>query len=132
VYAGVAKLADAYALGAYGVILGGSSPLPGTNMSDFHQELITQLSQLKNVAIKEGASHTTFLVGKKVFGYTKKDDLVLKLPAPTAKKLVNSKNATFLTMGKRTMSEWVVIEHPKSSQFNSLKPLLEESIEYTG
>ena len=31
VYAGVAKLADALALGASGVILGGSSPLPGTS-----------------------------------------------------------------------------------------------------
>ena len=30
VNAGVAKLADALALGASGVILGGSSPLPGT------------------------------------------------------------------------------------------------------
>jgi hypothetical protein len=100
-------------------------------MANFDRDLTTQLSQLKNVSIKEGASHTTFLVGKKVFGYTKKEDLILKLPVLTAKKLVNAKNATFLIMGKRTMSEWVVIEQPKSSQFNHLKPLLEESIGYS-
>jgi hypothetical protein len=53
-------------------------------------------------------------VGGKVFAFTNKAGLVVKLPAPRVAALIAAGEAMPLVMGKRTMKEWAVVPTGKT------------------
>ncbi len=65
----------------------------------------SMLESLPQVNIKEQANHTSFLVGEKVFAYTKDDAVAIKLPREKVEQLVDEHYASALVMGKRRMKE---------------------------
>ncbi len=90
--------------------------------------LISLIRKLPKVVTTQKFGHANFTVGKKVFGFTKPDGLVLKLPAGKAKELVGQKKAVLLVMGKREMKEWVVLRRPKPAGYKKDLGLIKESI----
>lgn len=84
---------------------------------DLASILSSMLEGLPGVNVKKSANRLSFLTGKKVFAFTQKDGVVLKLPQERIKALVNKKTASFLVMGKREMKEWVVIKHKDPKEF---------------
>ena len=53
--------------------------------------------------------HASFLVGKKVFAFTRPNGVVLKLPQAKIADVLGTRDASLLVMGKRTMREWVLV-----------------------
>lgn len=97
---------------------------------DVSAVLSAMLSKVRGVVVTQKLNSTNFTVKKKVFAFTKGGAVVLKLPVDTVGRLVRSKKASLLVMGKRTMKEWVVIEHAKPESYMRDLPLFEEAIEF--
>jgi predicted DNA-binding protein (MmcQ/YjbR family) len=91
--------------------------------------LSSLLGSLPDVAEKKTENHATFLTGKKVFAFTRSSGpgVVLKLPKERIAALLEREDITPLTMGKRTMKEWVVIEHPKPADYKKDLALFKEA-----
>jgi hypothetical protein len=74
--------------------------------------------------------HTSFLVKKKVFAFTRPDGVVLKLPEERIRELLDSHPATLLVMGKRVMREWVVLRHDDLDAYRKDKKLFLEAMAF--
>ncbi|HUZ17580.1 MAG TPA: hypothetical protein VMV68_04285 [Spirochaetia bacterium] len=92
--------------------------------------LVSLLGDLPNVSIKKHINHTNFLIGEKVFAIGRDDSVVMKLPKDSVKRLVRTKNASPLAMGKRVMTEWVVIKHEDPNDFKGELKLLRKSMTF--
>ena len=98
------------------------------------KELIAVLSGLleglPDVSAKMSAGHASFVVGKKVFAYTRDEGVVVKLPKSRVAGLVARQYASRLVMGKRSMAEWAVIEHEETETFREDEALLREAHDF--
>lgn len=83
---------------------------------------------LPEVTIGKHINHTNFLVGKKVFGFIRKDGLALKLPKDKIEKLLDGITVSRLVMGKKEMKEWIVISHKNPEDYKKDKELFKESL----
>jgi hypothetical protein len=92
--------------------------------------LSKMLKDLPRVSIKEHFSHASFLVGKKVFAFMRNDGIAMKLPKEKIRELIETRNASPLVMGKRTMKEWVVIEHSDANAYKKDFDLFKEAIAF--
>ena len=92
--------------------------------------LSKMLKDLPHVSIKEHFSHSSFLVGKKVFAFMRNDGVAMKLPKEKIRELIENRNASPLVMGKRTMKEWVVIEHIDPNAYRKDIELFKEAIAF--
>ena len=81
--------------------------------------LSSLLGPLPDVTEEKTETHATFLIRKKVFAFTRSSGpgVALKLPKERITALLHREDITPLTMGKRTMKEWIVIEHPKPADY---------------
>jgi hypothetical protein len=79
--------------------------------------LSSMLEGLPGVNAKKSANRLSFLIGKKVFAFTQREGVILKLPQEKIKALVDKKTASFLVMGKREMKEWAVIKHKEPKEY---------------
>jgi hypothetical protein len=82
-----------------------------TNAANFDlgATLAIMLEGITGVQITSKMNSTNFTSKSKVFAFTKgKGEVVIKLPPDKVLKLLVSKKASSLVMGKRTMKEWVV------------------------
>lgn len=97
-------------------------------------DLVTILSSLlkdiPHVSIMKKFHNTSFLIGKKVFAFTKGNGVVMKLPKGKIKELVDKENAEPLVMGKRVMQEWVIIKYKYSSESKKAFGLLKEAMSF--
>jgi predicted DNA-binding protein (MmcQ/YjbR family) len=91
--------------------------------------LSSLLAPLPDVAEEKTETHATFLTGKKVFAFTRSSGpgVALKLPKERIAALLQREDITPLTMGKRTMKEWIVIEHPKPADYKKDLALFKEA-----
>ena len=91
--------------------------------------LSSLLAPLPDVREEKSETHATFLTGKKVFAFTRSSGpgVALKLPKERIAALLEREDITPLTMGKRTMKEWIVIEHPKPTDYKKDLPLFKEA-----
>src|SRR5258708_34994967 len=91
--------------------------------------LSSLLGSLPDIAEEKTESHATFLIKKKVFAFTRSSGpgVALKLPREKIAALLHRKDITQLTMGKRTMKEWIVIDHPKPTDYKKDLALLKEA-----
>ncbi len=95
---------------------------------DLATVLTSVLGDLPQVSVEKKANHLSFLVGEKIFAYTHGDGVVMKLPEGTTKGLVDRKYAAPLVMGKKTMKEWLVIEHKDPEAYKQDLKLFKEAI----
>ncbi len=75
------------------------------------------LEGIPGVIVKKSANRLSFQVGEKVFAFTQREGVVLKMPQEKIKTLVDKKAASFLVMGKREMKEWAVIKHKDPKEY---------------
>lgn len=69
--------------------------------------LCSALGKWRGVMVQSKAGGASFLIGKKVFAFTRSEGIALKLPEARIRLLLQERDATFLVMGKRTMREWL-------------------------
>lgn len=99
--------------------------------SDLPTVLIAMLQRLPNVRVEGASNHTTFLVGAKVFAYTRGDhEVVIKLPKARVDELMGKQAANALVMGARVMKEWAVIAHEDARKFSDDLKLFRESMTF--
>jgi hypothetical protein len=91
--------------------------------------LSSLLSSLPGVKEKQLPNHTSFFTGKNIFVFTSRTSnrVVLKLPKERIAALLERDDITLLTMGKRTMKEWIVIEHSKPADYKKDLALFKEA-----
>ena len=90
--------------------------------------ITAMLESIPKVSIGMHMHHTNFTIDNKVFAFTRKDGVALKLPESRARTLVDQGVAIPLTMGKRTMREWIVLSHPTIEQYTEDTALFKEAI----
>jgi hypothetical protein len=91
-------------------------------------ELASLLGTSPGVVITEKLNSTNFTVKNKVFAFTKRDGVALKLPRLSVNHLIAARAGTALVMGRRTMKEWIVI--PLDSNKERFISLLKESRDF--
>ncbi|MGH9597000.1 MAG: hypothetical protein ACRD3K_09405 [Edaphobacter sp.] len=91
--------------------------------------LSSLLAPLPGVEQKQLPTHITFTAGKKVFAFTRSSGsrVALKLPKERIAALLQRDDIVLLTMGKRTMKEWIVIEHEKPADYKKDLALFKEA-----
>ena len=94
--------------------------------------LSSLLRPLPDVTEEKTETHATFLIGRKVFAFTRNSGpgVALKLPNERIAALLQRDNITLLTMGKRTMKEWIVIEHPTPADYKKDLALFKEAMAF--
>jgi hypothetical protein len=92
--------------------------------------LLRLLEGLPGVSVKQSATHASFLIGKKIFGFSRPSAFVLKLPKLRIEQLLSEGRASLLVMGKRTMQEWVLIERKGTDEDRSNLALMRESVAF--
>ena len=98
-------------------------------------DLITALSKLlatlPGVTEEKAETHATFLTGKKVFAFTRSGGgVALKLSKEKIAELLQRDDITPLTMGKRTMKEWILLDHARPSDYKKDLALFKEAITF--
>jgi predicted DNA-binding protein (MmcQ/YjbR family) len=91
--------------------------------------LSSLLGPLPDVTEEKTETHATFLIKKKVFAFTRSSGpgVALKLPKERITALLQREDITLLAMGKRTMKEWIVVEHPKPADYKKDLALFKEA-----
>lgn len=90
-------------------------------------EISRLLGNLRGVSVMEKFHHASFLVGKKVFAYTRPDAVVMKSRERIEKLLQTRGDACPLVMGKRVMKEWMVTKHDDLNQYREDVKLFKRS-----
>jgi len=99
--------------------------------ADLVDALSKLLAALPGVVEETTATHATFLTNKKVFAFTRKGGgVALKLPTERIDDLLQREDVIPLTMGKRTMKEWVLLNHAKPSFYKKDLVLFKEAIAF--
>jgi hypothetical protein len=98
-------------------------------------DLVIALSKLliavPGVVEEKTATHATFLTGKKIFAFTRKGGgVALKLPRGKIDDLLQREDVIPLTMGKRTMKEWILLNHARPSDYKKDLALFKEAIAF--
>jgi len=100
-------------------------------------ELVVALSKLlaplPGVAEKRTETHATFLVGKKIFAFTRGGDgrgVALKLPKERIAQLAGREEISPLVMGKRTMKEWALLDHASPSSYKKDLAIFKEAMAF--
>ena len=98
--------------------------------SDVGSLLVSSLAKIPGVVVKRKLTSANFTVRKKVFAFTSRDGVVLKLPPETVKRLLEAGTASRLVMGKRTMKEWIVIRLKNPSDAKKQLRLFKEAMAF--
>lgn len=88
------------------------------------------LAKLPGGTVNGKFGGASFYVGGKVFAFTRPKGLVMKLPAETIATLIATREAQHLTMGKRTMREWVLLPLATTGDFAAELPLLRKAMKF--
>lgn len=99
-------------------------------------ELVATMSKLlaglPGVTEEKTSVHVTFCTGNKVFAFTRSTGggVALKLPSERISTLLKRGDVRLLTMGKRTMKEWILLSHPQPSGYKKDLPLFKEAMAF--
>ena len=90
------------------------------------------LATLPGVVEEKTEKHVTFLVKKKVFAFTRStgDGVALKLPQERIAALIGRQEVSPLTMGKRTMKEWILLQHDKPASYKKDLDLFNDAVTF--
>lgn len=95
--------------------------------------LAALLGDIPEVALTLYGDRANFTIGakKKIFAFTRKDGVVLKLPAERVQALAQTRGASALVMGKKTMKEWVLMPYAHGSALRKDMKLVKEAMAFT-
>jgi hypothetical protein len=97
-------------------------------------ELLTDmLGSLPGVSSMNYGKRANFMIGekKKIFAFTRKDGVALKLSAERVQALTETRGASALVMGKKTMKEWAVMPYSNAAALKKDLKLLKEAMAFT-
>ena len=86
--------------------------------------------KLPGAEVSSKFGNASFSIGGKVFAFTRPDGLVLKLDADELLRVMKRRHASPLTMGRRTMREWVHLHLPHADAYRDELPLLRSAMQY--
>jgi len=75
-------------------------------------------------------SGAMFQTGTKIFAFTRPEGVAMKLPEARIAELVESRDASFLVMGTKTMREWVLVRYSSPGEFTKDGRLFEEAMKF--
>jgi hypothetical protein len=96
------------------------------------EALTAMVDGVAGVKVKPFGARANYTVGakQKIFAFTRKDGVVLKLPAERVKALQETHRASALVMGKKTMKEWVVMPYADAAALRRDLKLLKEAMRF--
>jgi hypothetical protein len=96
------------------------------------EELTAMVGETAGVKVKARGSRANYTVGEKekIFAFTQKKGVVLKLPSERVRGLVESRGASALVMGKKTMKEWVVMPYADAAELRKDLKLVKEAMKF--
>ena len=71
-----------------------------------------------------------YQAGSKIFAFTRPEGVALKLPESRIQNLVESRDASFLVMGTKTMREWVLVRYSSPGEYLRDGKLFEEAMKF--
>jgi hypothetical protein len=86
--------------------------------------------KLPGAEVTSRFGNASFSIGGKVFAFTRPDGLVLKLDADELLRVMKTRHAAPLTMGKRTMREWVHLHLADPDAYHDEVSLLYAAMRY--
>jgi hypothetical protein len=91
--------------------------------------LSSLLNPLPGVKEKQLPNHTSFFTGKNIFVFTSRTSNRVRAQASKRKnrRSLRREDITLLTMGKRTMKEWIIIERSKPAYYRKDLALFKEA-----
>jgi len=98
--------------------------------NDLRPVLVATLVKFPGVAATLKLNSANFTIKGKVFAFTKRNGVVLKLPPETVRRLVEAGVASLLVMGERTMKEWIVIRPKNKTEARKQLGLFKEAIAF--
>ena len=87
-------------------------------------------SVLPRASIVRQPSGAMFQTGTKIFAFTRPEGVAMKLPEDRIAKIVESRDASFLVMGTKTMREWVLLRYNSPGEFMQDRKLFEEAMNF--
>ena len=90
--------------------------------------LIPMVGALPEVQVVRRLRSASFKINGKVFAFTNKNKVMLKLPVNVIAKVLNRPEVSLLTMGKRTLKEWIVVRYAKPTDCKNDLALFKQSI----
>ncbi len=90
----------------------------------------SMLGEIPNLSTQKKSNGATFLVGKKVFAFTRDDSVAMKLPKERSEEVIKKRGAKPLVMGKRVMKEWIVIKHADPEEYKKDLDLFKEALTF--
>jgi hypothetical protein len=85
---------------------------------------------LPQATIVRKPSGAMYQAGTKIFAFTRPEGVALKLPEPRIEKLVESRDASFLVMGTKTMREWALVRYQSPGEYLGDAKLFEEAMRF--
>ena len=95
--------------------------------------LSAMLGGIVGVRVKVNGSRSNYTVGEKekIFAFTRKEGVVLKLPQERVKALEEARGAAAFVMGKKKMKEWVVVPYENAKTLSKDLKLVKEAMAFT-
>lgn len=75
-------------------------------------------------------SGVMFMTGGTVFAFTRPAGIAMKLPEARIREIMETRDASFLVMGTKTMREWVLVEYRGPADYRKDGKLLEEAMKF--
>jgi hypothetical protein len=85
---------------------------------------------LPKTTVVRKQSGAMFQTGTKIFAFTRPEGVAMKLPEARIAQLVESRDASFLVMGTKTMREWVLVRYDKPGEYMKDGKLFEEAMKF--
>ncbi|HET6206741.1 MAG TPA: hypothetical protein VFD98_08030 [Terracidiphilus sp.] len=87
-------------------------------------------SVLPKTTVVRKPSGAMFQTGTKIFAFTRPDGVAMKLPEKRIVELVESRDASFLVMGTKTMREWVLVRYTRPGEYVKDGKLFNEAMKF--
>jgi hypothetical protein len=100
------------------------SAVPVNALAEWVERILPQATVVRK------PSGAMFQTGAKIFAFTRPEGVAMKLPEACIAKLVESRDASFLVMGKKTMREWVLLRYSSPGDYLTDGKLFGEALEY--
>jgi len=85
---------------------------------------------LPQASVVRKPSGAMFQIGTKIFAFTRPEGVAMKLPEARIARLVESRDASFLVMGTKTMREWVLLRYSSPGDYLKDGKLFGEALNF--
>ena len=85
---------------------------------------------LPQATVVRKPSGAMYQIGAKIFAFTRPEGVAMKLPEERIARLVETRDASFLVMGTKTMREWVLLRYSTPGDYLKDGKLFEEALNF--